>query len=157
MVDQLCILFERDKIIISDYDEVIIRQLENYRVVKRSTLTGAPTFTDEDEHTIDGICLCALGFVENYPEFVNTLVMANYAHSMGTIKVKTREVILDQDLNKDKTYLQPVTDKLSSVWDEPGAPPLQKVPVGTKPKGKELFSWSKRGTNTVKPIKRSSW
>jgi replicative DNA helicase len=150
MVNQLQIIFERDKIWISDYDEMIIRQLENYQVVKK-TVSGAPVFTDEDEHTLDCIMLCVLGFVENFPDIMNTVVEFQPATNAFVIKTKARNILEEALADRsEKDYLE---------WDEPGGPPLRKVPLGTKPSRDKArpFGWSTRGTNIQSNHKRSTW
>jgi replicative DNA helicase len=67
MVDQLSLLFENDRIIVNKNDEMITRQLENYRMVKK-TANGVPIFTSDDEHTIDCMMLATLAFVEKFPQ-----------------------------------------------------------------------------------------
>jgi intein/homing endonuclease len=152
MVNQLTLLFERNRIAISEYDEVIIRQLENYRQLKK-TSNGMPKYTDEDEHAIDCMMLCILGFVEKFPDIASTISEVKYATQTFLMKVKAKNVlqeVLERDPDK-KNYLE---------WDEPGNPPLHRVPVGSKPsdiKKARSFDWSNRGTNSNKEHKRKMW
>lgn len=149
MVNQLQILFERDMIWLSEYDELLIRQLENYQVIKK-TVSGQPVFTSEDEHALDCLMLCILGFTEKYPELVNTIVSYEPATRAFDIKVKMGNLLKEKIAFNDKDYLRD--------WDEPGPPPPLKVPVGsTSRKRVQSFSWSTRGTNTRRPFKRRTW
>jgi hypothetical protein len=153
MVNQLQILFERDSIMISEYDEMIIRQLENYQVIKK-TKNGVPVFTDEDEHALDCMMLCVLGFVEQYPDIMNTIYDFKPATTFSNLKVKVRNY-LEENLEASKLYKDYLKD---DDWDEPGTPPPRKVAVGTKPKaGSKSFDWCSRGTNSNKPYKRQMW
>jgi replicative DNA helicase len=153
MVNQLQILFERDRIWISEYDEMIIRQLENYQVVRQTEKTIV--FTSEDEHALDCMMLCVLGFVEKYPEIMETIIPVTYASKAAGLSVKARN-LLEENVMADKNDPSTI---LAKEWDEPGAPPPKQVPVGTK-KGRaknKSFSWAERGTNTRRQHKRKSW
>lgn len=153
MVNQLQILFERDRLMISDYDDMIIKQLENYQVVKK-TVKGEPIYTDADEHTLDCIMLCILGFVEKHPEIINTIFNIESTSKVAEIKVKSRNLLEEKILtsNIDKK-------NLGDDWDEPGTPPPKLVSIGSKSsKRKASFaSWSTRGTNTRRQHKRKTW
>ena len=153
MVNQLQILFERDKIMLSSYDEMIIRQLENYQVIKK-TVKGQPVFTSEDDHSLDCLMLCVLGFVEKYPSLMQTIVAFEPVTTMAGIKTIARN-LLEENIAKraDKSYLE------NDIWDEPHAPPMKQVPLGTKPgqKRAKSYGWNTRGTNTKKPITRRKW
>lgn len=154
MVNQLQLLFERDKIMLSSYDEMIIRQLENYQVIKK-TVKGQPVFTSEDEHSLDCLMLCVLGFVEKYPNIMQTIVEFEPATTALNIKVTARNLLEESIMTRaNKDYLEN-----DSKWDEPHAPPPTRVPLGTKPgqNNTRPFAWSTRGTNTKKPIKRGKW
>ena len=158
MVDQLTILFERDRMIINDSDEMIIRQFENYRVVK-ITDRGAPKYTSEDEHTIDCIMLAILGFMEKFPGITATIAEYKPATRLLHIQTKAKNALQDaiskgegDVFNRNKDYLE---------WDEPGSAPLKRVDLGSKPKDRDTrtraFGWSTRGSNISKEHKRSSW
>lgn len=67
MVNQSVILFERDRMIISDKDDMLWKQLENYRVEKIS-VDGRPTYTSINEHAVDALLLCVLAITDKFPE-----------------------------------------------------------------------------------------
>ena len=150
MVNQLQMLFERGNIYISDYDEMIIRQLENYQVIRQTEKTIV--FTSEDEHALDCMMLCVLGFVEKYPNLIDSIIEVKHASTLATLKVKARN-LLEENILIDK-------NDLDEKWDEPGGPPPQKVQLGSSGSGKKArtsYSWSTRGTNTNKHHKRKTW
>ena len=155
MVDQLGILFEKDKIIINENDDMMIRQLENYRMVKKTT-KGSPVFTSDDEHTIDCLMLATLAFVEKFPKIIATVATIVPAQKIIAMQTKADNHLYQamnngvEVLQKDKAYLE---------WDEPGSQPLKRVEVGSKPdrKVKSMFGWSTRGTNIYREHKRKSW
>ncbi len=152
MVNQLSLILERDRLMISDKDDMIIKELENYRVIKE-TVNGNPVFTKEDEHTIDCMGLCILGFIERLPELVDTITVFKAANTIASLKItinnKLEQLVKEKGISTDKSHLE---------WDEPGARPAQKVPVGSKPNRQvNFFGWSTRGSNIKREHKRSSW
>lgn len=152
MVNQMQILFERDMVWISEYDEMIIRQLENYRVIRQTEKTIV--FTDEDEHALDCMLLCVLGFVEKFPEIIDTIVNVEHASTVASLKVKARN-LLEENVLKDNNDPSSV---LAKNWDEPGPPPPTRVAVGSKPsKRPSSFGWADRGSNTKRQHKRKTW
>jgi len=72
MVNNTQILLERDRLIISKHDEVVWRQLGNYRVEKVST-TGVPRFTSTNEHAVDALMLCVLAVVDKAPDLTKVV------------------------------------------------------------------------------------
>lgn len=72
MINQTVELFNNDKIIISQHDDVVYKQLENYRVEK-ITQGGRPRFTSKNEHCVDALALCVLAIVDNYPELTEVV------------------------------------------------------------------------------------
>lgn len=67
MVSQTQVLFGRDRIMLSKHDDVMWKQLENYRVEKVSA-NGQPRFTSVNEHAVDALMLCVLAVVDKFPE-----------------------------------------------------------------------------------------
>lgn len=156
MVNQLQILFERDKLILNDNDEMITRQLENYQVVRR-TIKGEPIFTSEDEHTIDCIGLCILGFMEKFPQIIDFMINAEVATMVKQIKVAN---FANERSHLDRGWEQP-EERIE--WDEPTPKPQVPVPLGFKPESKpakkkaSAGGWAGRGSNISRPYKRSKW
>lgn len=72
MVNQLQIAFERDRIILSPYDEVLFKQLIDYEVVKTSK-TGTPQYTSKDEHFVDALGLAHLAMVMEFKELTGVV------------------------------------------------------------------------------------
>lgn len=72
MVNQLAIAFERGRIMLSPYDDLIYRQLTNYTVV-RIGQNGTPIFTDVDEHFVDALGLAYLAFVLEFPDITKSI------------------------------------------------------------------------------------
>lgn len=72
MVNQLQIAFERDRIILSPYDDVLTKQLTDYEVVQRSK-AGIPQYTSENEHFVDALGLAHLAMVMEFKELTGVV------------------------------------------------------------------------------------
>lgn len=149
LVGQLQILFEQGRVRISKHDEMIIRQLENYRVVKR-TSTGRLIFTSEDEHALDCMMNALLGFIEKRPKIMEHMYKRSVSSEAANIAIKRRNnlqenVLKSEDRNIGKSQVE--------EWDEPGSPP-PKIISGRSARFGKSAGWSSRGTNTSRRHKR---
>ena len=72
MVNQLQIAFERDRMMLSPYDEVLFKQLIDYEVEK-ITEAGMPKYTSENEHFVDALGLAYLAMVLEFKELTGTI------------------------------------------------------------------------------------
>ncbi len=72
MVTQLQIAFERNKMILSPFDEVLHKQLIDYEVAKLGA-GNIPTFSSKDEHFVDALGLSYLAFVLEFPELTDMM------------------------------------------------------------------------------------
>lgn len=106
MVSQTQVLFGRNRIMISKHDDLLWKQLENYRVEKIS-VTGVPRFTSVNEHAVDALMLCVLAIVDNFPEltrfvtkFEPTRLMA-IAPPINTPSLNLNR-INNRDINQDE-------------------------------------------------------
>lgn len=72
MVNQLTISFERDRIMMSPWDEILSKQLTDYEVVRISQ-SGQPIFTSKDEHFCDAMGLAHLAFVLEFKNLTSTI------------------------------------------------------------------------------------
>lgn len=72
MVNQLTISFERDRIMLSPWDNVLSKQLTDYEV-ERITQSGQPVYTSKDEHFCDAIGLAHLAFVLEFKDITKTI------------------------------------------------------------------------------------
>lgn len=132
IVDQLVIMFERDRLIINDSDEMVIMELENYRMVKQ-TAGGATIFSDGEDHAICCMTLCMLGFLEKYPELLKTVKAVEWAN-------KTREIKLNQS-NPLDVIVKDKDEEKKNIKEQH----LIKVDVGTKRLGNTLVDFYGRG------------
>lgn len=139
MVNQTNILLERERIWLSESDDMVWKQMENYQVIKVTT-KGQPVYTSGWEHALDAFMLTILGFVTQMPELAKIIDKVNVARKIAKTKFSTPDplTLLNNDEKSDH----------AQSWDEPSAPPLKKVPVGTKPersRGSGL-TWARRGS-----------
>lgn len=72
MVNQLTLAFERDRIMMSPFDDVLHKQLTDYEVEK-VTENGKPKYSSKDEHFIDALGLAYLAFVLEFKELTKTV------------------------------------------------------------------------------------
>ncbi len=72
MVNQLSIAFERHRMVLSPFDELVSKQLIDYRV-ERIGKNNQPVFCSENEHFVDALGLAFLAFVLEFTELVNTV------------------------------------------------------------------------------------
>ena len=72
MVNQLTLAFERDRMILSPYDDVLKKQLTDYEVLK-ITQAGVPQYTDENEHFVDALGLAYLAMVLEFKDLTGTI------------------------------------------------------------------------------------
>ncbi len=72
MVNQLQISFEREKMMLSPFDEVLHKQLIDYEVIRIGS-NGNPVFTSVNEHFVDALGLAHLAFVLEFPEIADTV------------------------------------------------------------------------------------
>lgn len=88
MITQLQIAFERQRLVLSPFDDVLHKQLIDYEVVKISS-NGNPIFTSQNEHFVDALGLANLAFVLEFPELTDVIkkteVKAIIDHSRRTL------------------------------------------------------------------------
>lgn len=154
IVNQTTMLLERGQLMIphKDVDEVLQRQMTNYRVERIAPKTGEPTYTSEDEHALDGLMLGVFAFIEHHPELIQTVEQVQMANKIAFSKVRFVDPIgrIYEDKPENKE-LQSYIDK----WDEPTAPPPRKVSGRRKTAD---FTWGSRGSSRQRGLpKRRRW
>ena len=80
--------FEKGIIALDAGDLQLKEQLEQYRV-KSISPTGRPTYTSENEHYIDALNLCILGFTLNY----DSMIRVQLAKRVGVLTTLDKELI----------------------------------------------------------------
>lgn len=93
MVDNATRIFERGGIEISKHDTILINQLENY-IIKRRTESGVPVYCARQpkfgDHKLDGLMLALLGFTEQFSDLmrVNYTTIVRFTGRLGESKVQ---------------------------------------------------------------------
>ena len=72
MVNQLTLAFERDRMMLSPYDDILFKQLIDYEVEK-ITEAGIPKYTSVNEHFVDALGLAYLAMVLEFKELTGTI------------------------------------------------------------------------------------
>ncbi|MEG1870573.1 MAG: hypothetical protein RR192_01080 [Peptostreptococcaceae bacterium] len=86
MVNNSVVVLEKGKLILDPSDKLLIEQLESYRI-KSISITGIPTYTDENEHAVDALNLCLLMFEQKYGTLMRTVVSSKML-PLGEMKRK---------------------------------------------------------------------
>jgi hypothetical protein len=73
MVNNSVNVFEKKKIVFDPTDKYMIEQFEAY-VIKSTSVTGLPTYTDENEHSVDAVNLCLLIIEQKYGALFRSII-----------------------------------------------------------------------------------
>lgn len=101
MVNQTAIVLERDQILLSPFDDLIWKQMQNYQVVKR-TAHGKPIYTSEYDHALDALMLTILAFTLEFPEITKILEEVRVARKAYRINSNEEERLKKQLFDRDK-------------------------------------------------------
>lgn len=157
MVNQLTISFERERIMLSPFDEKLHKQLIDYEVVRIGQ--NGPVYSDENEHFVDALSLAHLAFVLEFPQLTNTIQQIE--HKLA-LEHTSRKIGVEQ-ANKMFRHLE-LGDVSRNTFGAPSAnmddlegdrPSYIKLPLGYK-KGSSRGSWGSRSTSGRGGF-RSSW
>lgn len=148
MVTQLEILLDRNQLLLSNDDDVVWRQLQNYRV-KSISAAGLPIYSATMEHVVDCLGLATLAFTLELPEL--TRIVLSSRNSSIIRRSKLPQPMLESMSSDSRADLP----KWWLDWDEPVANrPLVPVSGSRKFNGINGFS---RGGSTRSTTKRRSF
>ena len=156
IVNQTTLILERGQLQIPSkaVDEVIQRQMTNYTVERVSPKTGEPTYSNEDEHALDGMMLGILAFLDHHPDIVKTIEDVQPAKTFGVANVKFVDPL--GRIYKGHGNTERETQEYLDRWDEPSAPPPRRTTIGGK--RSSSFGWGSRGSGGKGAVpKRSRW
>lgn len=114
MVNQLALAFERDRIILSPFDETLHKQLIDY-CVDHVSQSGQPVYTSKDEHFVDALGLAYLAFVLKFPDITkgikrieNSSRIEHSAAQLGNARANAalREISMTSSVNPWKNLKQ---------------------------------------------------
>ena len=158
LVNQMVLLLERGQLRIPhiEVNEVIHRQMVNFRVTKVSATTQEPTYTDKDEHGLDGFIFAMTGFMDEYPHLIDIIDEAVFETSVGVTKQKKHNAMADIEKQLQEGLK---VNKKESFEDEI-KPRYEKVPLGfSKRRANNSINklgWGTRG-NAGGSIWRNGW
>jgi replicative DNA helicase len=123
-----------------EMDETLARQMTNYQVTRFSPKTGEPTFTDVDEHALDGLMFTLLAFINEKPELAATVINKPNAKNIAKIK---------------KTFTDPFKQQERSSSTDSELRQKAKTPK-VRQRASQGFGWGSRGSNMKMPS-RGGW
>lgn len=155
MVNQTTLILERGQLMIPsrEVDETIARQMTNYSVERVSPKTGEPTYSNEDEHALDGLMLGLLAFIDHHPDITNTIEDVQPAKRALHANLKFVDP-LGRIYKGHGNTSKEVQDYLDR-WDEPTPPPPRKTTLGGK--RNRSFNWGSRGSSSRGIPRRRGW
>lgn len=145
MINQLAICFERDKMMLSPFDEVLHKQLIDYEV-ERISQSGVPVYTSENEHFVDALGLAYLAFVLEFVELTQAIKKV-----VNSTKIIQTPIQLGQ--SRAKADLRELQTPTSNPWNQLKTDPTElrgdrqtwvKVPATAKPSSSG-GGWGTRG------------
>lgn len=160
MVTQLQIAFEREKMMLSAYDEKLHKQLIDYEVIRIGQ--NGPVYSDENEHFVDALSLAYLAFVLEFPNLTDTIkqiehrsVVAHSGRKLGAEQASKMFRHLEMgNLSRDGIAAQPSPNMDDLPGDRPTHIPL---PLGYKQSAYGRGSgWGSRNNGGTRGF-RSSW
>lgn len=161
MVNQLVMAFERRRMILSPYDDVLYKQLIDYSV-ERISQAGLPVYTSKNEHFIDALGLSYLAFVLEFPMIANGIKEIENTSRIKFVQggfqgVKAQRDLAEIALKAAKNNPWNKTDPTELRGDRPS---YYKVPMGTPlgfyKGGSSSIGWGSRGGRSSNSF-RSSW
>lgn len=97
MVNQLQLLVERGNLILSPYDNVLLKQLMDYEVEK-VTDSGVPKYTSENEHFVDALGLANLALVLEFKDTLGIIEDVKTTNRVEIIQKSFGTARIDSDL-----------------------------------------------------------
>lgn len=160
MVGQLSIAFERNRMILSPFDETIHKQLIDYKVERIGK--NGPVFSSTNEHFVDALGLAYLAFVLEFSELVNTIKEVDRKTIVNVIKGRSLKTTKDIDamFNSLKTPFNSGSMKYDDSGDLAGdKPPNYEIHkgVGTRNTSYQSSQWGTRNVYKSRNIGRTMW
>jgi replicative DNA helicase len=147
MVNQLALTIERNRLILSPFDEKLHQQLVDY-VVEKVTDTGVPKYTSKNEHFVDALGLAHLAFVLKFPDLTQAIKKIEFSSKMAHSNVRLGSERIENEL-RGGTSMNP-WGNLKQIGKEPGERPGDyqkwvKVPMRATPSNySSRSSWGSR-------------
>lgn len=97
MINQLQLLIERGDLILSPYDEVLFKQMIDYKLEKK-TDRGIPKFSSKNEHFIDALGLANLALVLEFKDLMGVIKEAKSSNKIEVVRKSFGTARVDADL-----------------------------------------------------------
>lgn len=156
MVNQTSIIVERGQLLLSQYDDMVWKQMMDYQVI-RKTQSGKPVYTSENEHALDALMLTILGFTLEYPEITKILEEIHYASRSHAHKQNTEDKIRQKMFDSERELHTKKHARPKTEARDPAAWNMQKVTVGYKRGGTRTTNSFSRSKGSFSSMKRSSF
>lgn len=127
LINQMTLLLERGQLRIpnKDISETIHRQMINFRVVRVSSKTMEPVYTNEDEHGLDAYIFGMTAFIDEYPNLINIIDEVRVETKMNVLQQRSYNAMADVE-----KQLKNGIDKDDKENDTPNNQRYRKVPLG---------------------------
>lgn len=160
MVNQLTVSFDRERIVLSPFDEILHKQLVDYEV-ERVSQSGIPVYTSKNEHYVDALGLAHLAFVLEFPQLTAMIKQPKFINKIEHISTSLGEKrIINAFKDISKPIQNPWKNYNKQKYDDdlPGDKAKWiKVPM-TKNGGKSSYRIANWGNRTGRGFNgRSLW
>lgn len=113
MVNQLVIAFDRGRISLSPFDEVLHKQIIDY-TVERISQSGQPVYTSINEHFVDALGLAYLAFVLNFPNITRQIKLPEFTSRLEYVEATLGLARAAKELDE----LNRPNHRLSNPWKD---------------------------------------
>lgn len=155
MISQTSILLDRDKIVVSPFDEMIWKQMMDYQVIRISQ-NGKPIYTSENEHALDAFMLTIMGFTIEFPEITKILEKITVSRKALPIQQNAVKESLQEKVfggHRD-VYATNSVKREREAKDNPNWH-WNKVAVGYSKKNASAGHWGRGGSSKGSGMSRS--
>jgi replicative DNA helicase len=153
MITQAQILLERDQLMFSAHDDLLVKQMENYQVVKRSSV-GKPIYTSENEHAHDAFVLTVLAFNQEFPDITKLLEKRRKATIMAKVNKRLESVKEKLQFNNDRNKTKKQRQLEKELEGEPEyVKHMKSIEYGNFRKSNN--TWGSRGTQRRPPGRKN--
>lgn len=158
MVNQLQIMFERNRLILSPYDNVLYKQLIDY-VIERMGANKQPIFTSKNEHFIDALGLCILGFVLEFPEIGGTISNVETKSIITESPVSLNQKSINSLYQSLETSIRPsgYQKQLESIRNDEDRDKAKYIKVNSSYRNNSYSSSSGWGSRASRSSGRTLW
>ena len=156
MINQTSILLDRDKIVLSPFDDMVWKQMMDYQVVRISQ-SGKPQYTSENEHALDAFMLTMLGFTIEFPNITSILEEVKVARKALPFENKTQENLQKKVFGGDKDVYRSNKQKIEREDRDNPNWHWNKVSLGYSKKKVASSPWGSRASGGGSGFNRSSF